>query len=180
MKNKRGQFYIIAAVIIVITFSSIMGIYTSAKTFPEPKTINDLSSDLKEEGPRIVDYGIYNNKDINNLVYNFSGNDYANYFLEKTTNANLVIIYGNKTSLEGIRYSRNLRGSISTTLGGEVTWQITGPYTEKTAIQIDSNENNIMVNILNQNYSFMLRNNEMFYFVMIDQENEEVYVKQNQ
>jgi len=81
-QNKRGQFYIIAAIIIVLAISGLMSIATYAIAKPSPKTINDLGSDLNKESTRIIDYGIYNREVIIKLMYNFTDKEFAPYFLQ--------------------------------------------------------------------------------------------------
>ena len=66
--NKRGQFYIVAAIIIVLTLSGILSITTYAIAKPSPKTIQDLSKDLKTESSKIVDHGIYTKKKYSKII----------------------------------------------------------------------------------------------------------------
>ena len=70
--NKRGQFYIIAAVIILLAVAGIVGLKTYTTATPKPRTIQNMGDELKEESFRIVDYGIYNGKDTNELLDNFT------------------------------------------------------------------------------------------------------------
>ena len=58
--NKRGQFYLVAAVIIVLVVIGISSVKTYSVIKSEPQNLEDLSLELSEETARIVDYGVYN------------------------------------------------------------------------------------------------------------------------
>jgi hypothetical protein len=177
--NKRGQFYLIAAIIIVIIISSIASLSNYALTLPAPKAIDSFSSDLEEEGPRIIDYGIYSNQDVNILLENFAANDFAPYFLKKSENSNVVFIYGNKTNLYGVKYNLASRGTILATIGGATTWNSLGIYAENVRLNPGPSERTVSVNLLGKEYIFELTDNRMFYFIIAQQKEGETYVQRN-
>ena len=51
-----------------------------------PRKIQEISGELNEEGPRIIDYGVYNadTVDLTSLLDNFTDTAYAPYFLNAT------------------------------------------------------------------------------------------------
>jgi len=178
MKNKRGQFYIIAALIIVIIITGFAGLGTYAIVTPDPKTIQSLSKDLKQENPKIIDYGIYNEEDLNQLLTDFTGTEFAPYFLKKTDNANIVFIYGDKNNLKAVQYDTESTGTITANFGGSSSWiDLTGTYAKE--IQIIPSGNEIEVTILNKIYRFNLIEGELFYFVMVQEKEDETYVERN-
>lgn len=180
MQNKRGQFYLIAAIIIVVVLASFATLTTYATVKQSPKTINNLGEDLQEEGPRIIDYGIYTEDDIMRVLNNFSKDEFAPYFLQLTEDANLIFIYGNKTNLQGVRYNTTSTGRIYATIGGQTaSWKMSGDYTENMTIDTSTLTNNITVTLLNKDYVFDLKNNNMFYFVIAEEKEGETYVKKN-
>ena len=69
--NKRGQIYLVAAIIIVMILAGIASVKTYAVATTEPRKIKDISSELKEETSRIIDYGIYSNNNLNVLLNSF-------------------------------------------------------------------------------------------------------------
>ena len=91
-------------------------ISTYAIVKPEPKTIYDLSEDLDRESYKLLEYGIYNKKDLTNLSESFLGEDVAKYFLKKTDNANIGFVYGDKNDLNFLSYEYVNTGGI--TVGG--------------------------------------------------------------
>ncbi len=178
--DKRGQFYLIAAILIVLAITSITSVTTYALVKSKPRTFESMGMELKEESSRIIDFGIYNQTNLNSVLNDFSDNEFAPYFLGKTNNANIVLIYGNKTDLFATQYTAMSTGTIYATIGGGTTsWEIVNSVVNRTKITTDPETDNIDVEILNNSYSFELRGNEMFYFVMLQKKGEEIYVEKN-
>jgi hypothetical protein len=175
--NKRGQFYIIAAIIIVVAISGLATVVTYAVTKPTPKSIQSLSTNLKNEGPRIVDYGIYKQINLIGILNNFTDQEFAPYFLKKANNANVVFIYGNKSNLYAVQYNTTSTGKITASLGGQSNWYMAGTYS--TRVNLYPSGNNINVSLLNNTYTFYLKEGEMFYFVIVQQKEGETYVEKN-
>lgn len=179
MKNKRGQFYIIAAILILIVVAGIIGVKTYVTTTPEPRGIQSIGSELKEEGFRVVDYGIYNNKNVTEYLNNFT-DKYAPYFLKKTNNANIIFVYGNKTDLYSVKYYNASTGIVTANIGsGAIDWNMEGQFVNRTKVTPDPITNKINVTIFNKPYVFDLKDNEMFYFVVVQEKEGEVYVEKS-
>jgi len=179
--NKKGQFYLVAAVIIVLVIVGITSVKTYAITKSEPRKIKDVSAELREETSRIVDYGIYDEKDIPTLIQKFADEDFAPYFLKKTEDTTLTFIYGNSESLYSARYTQANTGTVSATIGGDgVVWETPGTYSEIEDITTKINEDGqIEVNILERDFFFDIKENEMFYFLITQKKDGEVYVERN-
>jgi len=175
--NKRGQIYILAAIIMVIIIASLATTGTFASIKATPNAIKDLSSDLNKEPGEIIDYGIYRGEDkIDDFIT--SDTKFAPYFLQKTDKANVVFVYGNKTDLKAVEYKEEITGTISASIGGRIGWVQPGTFAK--TIQVDSNpEGIITVTLLNSTYEFKLRDNEMFYFIILQQKDGEVYIEKN-
>lgn len=174
--NKRGQFYIVSAIIIVIIVSSLLSVATYSFFRPGSKTLKDIGSDLREETPRIIDFGIYNNQSLYSLMYNFTVNDFALYFLQKTDYSNATFIFGNKTDLYQISYVKGTSGTI--TLGNSEINVITSKG-KKEMIKVNPGQNTVSVKILEQTFEFNLKDNEMFYFVITKENEGEVFIEKN-
>ncbi len=181
MKNKRGQFYIVAAIVIVLILGGIASIKTYAIVKPKPKTIYDLSSELKEETSRIVDYGIYNeDENLSSVLDDFIETEFASYFFQKTENAEIILIYGNRENLFAVQYDEESLGTISATIGtGTIDWTSLEEVSNKIPIEISPGEDVVEVNFQNKTYEFDLMENEMFYFVIVEERDGEVYVETN-
>lgn len=177
MKNKRGQFYIVAAIIIVLAIAGIASVKTYISVTPKPRSIESMGSELREEGFRIVDYGIYNKENVTKLLNNFTDN-YAEYFLKKSGNANVIFVYGNASNLFSAKFDNVSTGRISATIGSSgSTWSMHNNFVNRT--KIIPVGNNVTVTIFNNDYSFDIKNNEMFYFVIVQEKEGEVYVEKS-
>ena len=179
MKNKRGQFYLIAAILILIVVAGIIGVKTYVTITPQPRGIQSVGSELKEESFRVVDYGIYNNKDITEYLNNFT-EIYSPYFLKKTNNANIIFVYGNMTNLSAVKYEKASTGSVTANIGDlSAVWNPVGINVNRTQINVAGLGGKVNVTIFNNSYSFDLKNNEMFYFVIVQEKEGEVYVEKS-
>ncbi|MEM4259217.1 MAG: hypothetical protein QXS38_00430 [Candidatus Pacearchaeota archaeon] len=115
--NKRGQFFLIAALIIVGVIITLTAINISTKpSLKEQTTLYDLSKEIDYESSKLIDYGVYAGQPqeqtaetIVSLVSNYS---MAN------PDTDLLLIYGNKDSLTVLYYNKSLTGSVGFNLGG--------------------------------------------------------------
>ncbi len=115
--NKKGQFFLIAAVIIVGIIITISAINISTKPSAKEQTaLYDLTDEIDYESSKLIDYGIYQEKSseqtdsaILSLVQNYS---MAN------PGTDLLLVYGNQSSLTVLYYNKTLTGSIGFSTGG--------------------------------------------------------------
>ncbi len=170
--NKRGQFYVVAAILIVLVLSGVTGVSTYIVVKSEPKTIHELGSDLNRESAKIVEYGIYNNENLTKLTNEFAGKDVAKYFLKKTNNANIIFVYGNKTNLQSLQYNTTNTGNVGVAGG---LWNNYNSFSE--IQKLDNPGDFAEVEVLNKKYSFELKDNEMFYFVIVQKRGDETFVE---
>lgn len=177
--NKRGQFYIIAAVLITMVLFGMAGVATYTVIKPEPRTIKDLSSDLNRESYKIIEYGIHEERDLVELSESFAGDDVAEYFLKKTDNANIAFVYGgDRNNLYTLSYKDKHTGSVKIG-GGE--WETSqGYYKTKKLKAKDFEDDFIKVKILDTTYFFDLKDNEMFYFVIVKERGKEKFIERNE
>ncbi len=103
--NKRGQFFIIMAVVIA---SVVFALSTRVNKFEQEIPVADfagLANNYIVEVPKLIDYSIYNKQqDISlNLLRDFT-NNFLSYARTKNSNLGLVYVYGddknNKTVIE--------------------------------------------------------------------------------
>lgn len=175
MRNKRGQFFIVAALIIVMIMGGMANVATYAIIKSEPKAIQSISDDLKQEAPRIIDYGVYNKTNLNDLLINFANSTFAFYFLERTDYSNVSFIIGNKTNLYQVEYVKVPSGGIS--IMGP-SWPFT--RTNVVAQQIIPSGETVSIIVLGKEFFFDLRENEMFYFVITKEKEGEIYIEKNE
>ena len=173
--DKRGQFYIVAAVVIVMAIVGLTSVTSYAITQSKPRSMENLGSDLNEEGYRVVEHGIHEN-DVD-ILDRFAGDHFAPYFLQKSGNSSIVFIYGDKTNLKAVSYKEQNAGSVTATLGGGIVWNNVVGLTGEVEINVVGDE--VIVNIVDKDFIFDLQENEMFYFVMVQERDGELHVERN-
>ncbi len=183
--EKKGQFYIVAAILLVLIISTLVSIKTYSYVKSQPQTLEEAGLDLREESSRILDYGVYNQANLTEILKNFTEDEFAEYFLRKTDYTNLTFIYGNKKDLYKVEYLKN--DSTSSVSLGTLTYipiKHTLIKTEQINVKeldVDPTDGNeiIGVTILNNSYKFKLKENEVFYFVIGKEQNGEVFIEKN-
>jgi len=175
MKNKKAQFYIVAAILIIAAVSGIASIKNYAISETEPRTIQEMSSELKEEGPRVIEYGIYSG---DSEIEDFTQNKFSPYFLQKTQNTDIIFIYGDKDDLKAVKYNPENTGDVSSTIGG-ITWNFNDVEASELDITSKISNDKLIVNVLEKDYEFNIRDNKNFYFIISKKEGDEKYVETN-
>jgi hypothetical protein len=175
--NKKGQVYLMAAIIIAVALSGLVGVTTYSSSNIRQRTIENLASELREESARVVEYGLYNGADMNDFLTQFIDNKYGPYFLKKTDSTGIFFIYGNEDELYGAQYKQEHTGTIYTGFGNMDT---SHNYLETTQITPNLN-GEIIVTLLDddEEYAFKLQDNEMFYFIIIQEKDGEKYIERN-
>ncbi len=174
---KTGQFYLIAAIIIVIVIIGLSTVTNYVLTKDKPLKFYDLSSDLGEEGARVTDYGIYNAADIKGKIETFL-TDFIKYSEEKEKDAEFVFIYGNEVEATAVRYTPEPTGTVSVTYGG-VIYYISG---SNTIVPTDisptatGEDKDVEIALLNKKYDFKLKEGENFLFIISKKRGEETHV----
>src|SRR3989338_3031554 len=70
--NKRGQIFLIAAIIFVMSIYSVAIEYNTIKTYPGLEDYKDLSENYQKEYPKIINFALYNGSDPNAAIDNFT------------------------------------------------------------------------------------------------------------
>lgn len=183
--NKRGQFYLVAAIIIIGVVFGLFSTKSYIKTEGEMGSVKiyDLSNELKEEGARVIDYGIYNkNKKIDDFVQDVA----TKYLGEKVQD--ITFIYGDKGSIQVKRYEETEVGTISTGPGMGVIVKGKDKVTlEKNKDYIFEYESGsgdekidkvkIIINNTEQSYDFTLKSGENFYIIIEKDIESEIYIE---
>ena len=119
IKGKKAQFYLIAAVIIVMVILSLAAVSNYVNVKKTPQKFYDLADILNSEGKYVVLNAAYTDKNVNtnieNYLYLFSK------YLEDNTDEdfNIIIFYGDSKSnnVTGKVYSRSSIGNVNIYLG---------------------------------------------------------------
>ena len=167
MNNKRGQFYLIAAIIII---AMILGLVTLAnKSRTQSFTdISDAAEEISIEAEAIMNYGIKNNENPTEMKARFDtfARDYSSY----STIENLYFIHG--TTIEVTVGAHRKLTPAQIFVNGANQSIINGSYVSR----IYSNPGNpTIITIDDTNNSFDIKEGYNFYFILSqgNQETEE-------
>ncbi len=176
--DKRGQFYITASILIILVIISFAGFNNYIKR-GDPVRIYDLKEELGIEGGQVLDYGIYNEFNTvqkNDLLQDFTQN-YSSY-VER--GLNLYFVFGNKEELVVANFTSLVAGEIGVQHGkgkGLSRLQITkGVYKATSYNSVD--EDQIVVDIEGNPFTFDLNQGENFYFVLYQETEGGTFVEQ--
>jgi hypothetical protein len=87
------------------------------------------------------------------------------------------MVYGDKANLYATQFKTDSVGSIRATIGsGTVNWVVTGTI-DRTDIVTPGDP--LQVTLLGEDYYFNLNDNQMFYFVMIQDKEGERYIEKD-
>lgn len=178
ISSKKAQFYLIAAIIIIGIIIGLTSVANYITTKKKPVKFYDLSSELNEEGARVIDYGIYNAEDIPTRIENFLDNYIINYSERKEKGTELAFVYGNKTNVTVATYTTEKTGKVTITYGG-TSFDLSGTdkyVKNKTSKDMPTPQDYVVVEILGATYNFTLHKGENFLFVINKNTTEETYI----
>jgi len=187
MKSKKGQFYIIASVIIIVLIISLATIRNYAIVKTEPKKFYDVTDVLEMEGLEIIDNTNYNKGDINKNIDVYLAL-FADY-LEQNTDQdfNLIILYGDVASgnMQGRVFSRASLGGVSISAGSTSFDAVGGTEVQNGTIPITVADGKARITlnntqtgeVINQEVPILEDNN--FIFIMTTNDGFNQYVQTN-
>ena len=173
--RKKGQFYLIAAIIIVVVLLGLSSLTNYIVEKKEPARFYDLSEEINEESYRVSEYSIINQDKNSEFI-----EDFVSYAGEELDN--FAVLYGDVNSANITYYKKQDTGEITLTSGGNILTTITGTRElspEGTAI-IENPGDQISVDLLDKTYNFQLKDGENFIFIITKQEEENVYIKKTE
>ena len=174
MRGKRGQFYLIAAIFIILIMFGTASIATQALVKPEPRTIKNLGDELNRETYKIIEHGVVLEKDLTTLIESFSKEDMAKYILKNSEDASIVFVYGKKNGYNAVAVKNKGIGVI--TIGGS---KLTGESLNFREGELKENEGFLELKVNEILYKFKIKPNEMFYFLIVKSRGDEVFIERN-
>lgn len=154
--EKRGQFYLMAAIIIIIIILGFIAIKSYIKTEDTKTAVYDLEKEFGLESGKVVDYTIYSGADFDTIMYNWT----QIYMKEKNQNVDeFVVVYGNSTSQSMMNLTKTNTGVVA--IGG-TSLAIGSATIGRTNIQ----GNNISVMLGGITYNFNLGSGKNFVFLI--------------
>ena len=90
--QKKGQFFLIAALVIVVIILGLASIQVSTKVSKENVRIYDLTNEIDLEGKSVVDHGVFADKtpaEVEDYM-----EELLTYYVETNPDSNFAIVYG--------------------------------------------------------------------------------------
>jgi hypothetical protein len=115
--QKRGQFFLIAAVIISILIIGVGTVYITSISNPEESFIYDLSDEIDYEASQVIDSGVLENKQHQDIFNDIK--ELTTSYAKINPNEDLAVYYGN--AIDGvsvITYTVKDQGSVGFNFGG--------------------------------------------------------------
>lgn len=167
MINKKGQFFLISALIIITILLSFVTYRSRIQVYPVQEKVYDLGDELNLETAEVLDYGIYNKQvPVSKIFESWAGN-FSSYH-PSVGNEEFVFIFTDENGkTKGVRFSTQSMGSVSLYLGNRPIDLDQGDITELPVENLPSSGGEIKVSIGDQNYTIDYNpEDEKFYFVI--------------
>lgn len=126
MQGKRGQFYLIAAIILIAVIVALIMKLNSTEVNPVPLSFTELSDNFEKEAVRIIDNGISQGKSIQDVERELQAfaQQYSEYATSKSPQIGFLYVYGNSSNITVANFLVNREGRVdiggvnTTTIGG--------------------------------------------------------------
>jgi hypothetical protein len=173
MLNKRGQVFLMAAVIITGLIFGASRTLNYVSVGSNQEAFYDLTDEIGYEVGRVIDYGVFNGLTPKEEVFGFIGN-YTEYLITEE----FVVVYGKFGDVFAVNYERLSDPSSLRILTGVSGISIPIETTQTTYANLvyDQTSQKVTVKIRDINYDFNLKQGENFYFVIIKDDDEEKFV----
>lgn len=157
---KRGQFFLAAAIIIVIILFGVFSVSNYVKKEEKKTIVYDLKKEFGLEGGKVIDWTIYHGEDSSEFIKNWT----ILYMSEKERSLdNFVVVYGNSTSIFKVNLVETGGASI-----GE-SWIVGNKIAQVTRLESEVEgevEKKIEVHVDSQVYKFDLEPGKSFIFII--------------
>ncbi len=155
--NKHGQFYLVAAMILVVLLIGIIAITNYSKK-SSGVGLDEIEQELEIESEQFVNYVTYNELSQEEKFRDFHEfvNDYVDY---RGSDKNFYFIFGTKENLT-LAGSQNQEATVS--IDSVPVIDVSGEFSES----IDPAGNNVVIIIGPTTYEFGLKEGENFYYIV--------------
>lgn len=171
--NKKGQVFLIAALIIATLIFSVSRTFNSVKVGKNQGAFYDLTKEIDYETKRVIDYGVVNGvPNVGKISFSFL-NNYTDYLKDQE----VIYVFGNSSDIFAVHYDlTNKLNAVSLNTGGAPI-NIPIQTTRGTRASVSkSPTGEIDVLIREIHYKFNLKEGQNFYFVIIKDEDGEKFV----
>ncbi len=175
MRKRRGQFFIIASLVIVAILIGFATIYNLSKAPKEDFKVYDLSEEINYETNQVIDNGIFTGASQEQIAGNIE--NVTLFYAKSNPESDFIFYYGNKTVINYIIYIRNESGKIGLDFGTGVSTAQAG-YTREVVKGTEIPSGNIVRVVVDEEifYDFDLKEGQNFYLIIKKQRGQEKFV----
>ncbi len=172
--NKRGQFFLIAAIITIGVIISLAVIINSATSSASQDSFYRRSDEVGFESKRVLDYGVYRPSANLQLDLQTFLEDYADVIGQEQA----LFLFGDTTgAVTAYYFEQSAVGSVGIATGGASNL-VTIQEVTQTEADITLVGSTVSATIEDTTYQFPLLRGQNFYFVIIKTDEEERFVAQ--
>ena len=172
--KKRGQFFLVDALIVVVIVIGLATVYTSVQTGQEDPSVESLSKEISFEGAQVIDYGVFNiGVDIEESL-NELGETYASL----NPDSRITIIYFDEDDLDSGGTLIDPTADIGSIMAGGPKVDLTGSQQSNIPIFV-IDDNTVGAELNNQTYEFDTREGKNFFIVVTTEGDDETHVAQS-
>jgi hypothetical protein len=173
--NKRGQFFLLAAIVIIGVIMGLRAIYTNVETPPEDSSIYDLSEEIHYESGAVIDSGVFfafNENERNRRIENLT-----DYYAAANLGTDFIIVYGDRDKLWAVFYTTQNTGSVGLTLGsGSANYNVTTQRRFNATFVPAQGDNSVTIVLDEVSYTFDLSPGQTFFIVLKKERQGEQFV----
>ncbi len=165
--NRKGQVFLMAAIILAGIMLSLTRITNKGIAKNEPEAFYDLADEIDFEVRKVLDYGVISGGTNTGEYASQLLNNYSEY----VANEDVVFIYGSLTEVSAIYY-QSLTNLNAVSLG-DISFPVTITLASKTPVEVqplDSVNSIATVRVRDNDYTFNLKPGQNFYFVISSEE----------
>jgi|SRR3989344_158019 len=177
--NKRGQFYLIAALVIIGILTTLSATYTTTRSPKEETTIYNLLDEINFESNQVVDYGVFKPENDDQILAHID--QLATHYFQTNPSTDLIIVYGNSMNeLQFLIKQNTQTGNVGFSFGGnDIITTPTGPTTIKDTRQRSTETETEQVTVVlsdDTRYYFNLRPGQMFFIALKKERQDETFI----
>ena len=161
--QKRGQFFLIAALVIIAILIGITTIYNVVNAAEEDQTVYDLTNEIDFESVQLLDNGIFNERTENQI--NQHVKSLMDNYASSNPESDLITIYGDFDQVSILYYSSIEHGTVGVSTGGSSIEQPI-EVSEERQKTINPVDKKVKVVIGDIYYEFILTAGQNFYIIV--------------
>jgi len=162
--ERKGQFYIIAAIIIITILVGAAVLRNYVISNKEQTKVYDLGEELKIETGSVYDYGIYQGTNTDKEIASWAQN-YSEYSKGQAVE-DWIFVYGNEKGLKALTFTTKTAGQIGI-ITSTVDISVPIEVGEVTSIPVGSVGNEgVELTFRGVKHNFDLKQGENFFFVI--------------